>query len=250
MRVLVTGAAGRIGKEIAEELSSTHELCLLDRRPVSGRPSVIADLAQAGTASSWRRWFRPKASQWSDSFAGVDVIVHLAADARNYAPWQQVVPDNIQATWNVLEAATQHEVRRVVFASSHWAVKALERSLAPACYLPDGPKISSEAQPRPLNPYGVSKAVGELTGRMFVDTRRLNSFIAVRIGAYGMAPPKEEELRQRWIGAHDLRSLLRRCIEVECEGFHVVYGVSAQTTAPYDLSYTRRLLSWEPQQLP
>lgn len=248
MRVLITGAAGRIGKEIAEELSGTHELCLLDRRRVPGRPSIIAELAQAGTASGWRRWVRAKASRWADSFAGVDIIVHLAADVRNYAPWQRVLPDNIQATWNVLEAAAQHKVRRVIFASSNWAVKALERSLAPACYLSDGPKIGSEAPPHPISPYGASKAFGELAGRMFVDEQRLGSFIAVRIGAYNPHPPNDEVGRQLWIGADDLRSLFRRCIERDCQGFHVVYGVSAQPIAPYDLSYTRRLLSWEPQQ--
>jgi nucleoside-diphosphate-sugar epimerase len=249
MHVLITGAAGRIGKEIVEELSSTHDLCLLDRRPVPRRPSIIADLARAGTANGWRRWARFKASPWADSFAGVDSVLHLAADHRSYAPWQRILSDNIQATWNVLEAAAQHKVRRVVFASSNWAVKALERSLAPACYLPDGPKVSSDALPRPLTPYGVSKALGELAGRMFVDEQRLDSFIAVRIGTYHLNPPKDEEERRRWIGAADLRSLLRRCIEVECGGFHIVYGVSAQPISPYDLSYTYRLLSWKPRQL-
>jgi hypothetical protein len=68
----------------------------------------------------------------------------------------------------------------------------------------------------------------------------------VRIGHYGSDLP---ENRIRWIGTEDLRSLFRRCIEADIKGFHVVYGVSAQTTA-YDLSYTRQLLSWSPCQLP
>src|SRR4051812_31505591 len=191
MRVLITGAAGRIGKEITQELSSTHDLCLLDRCPVAGRPSVIADLSQAGTAGGWRRWFRSTISSWAGSFSGVDVIVHLAADVRHYAPWQRVLPDNIKTTWNVLEAAAQQQVRHIIFASSNWAVKALEQSLAPACYLPDGPKIGSEAPPSPISAYGASKAFGELTGRMFVDEQRLGSFIAVRIGAYRVTPPND-----------------------------------------------------------
>jgi hypothetical protein len=139
-------------------------------------------------------------------------------------------------------------VRRIIFASSNWAVKALERSLAPACYLPDGPKIGSEAPPNPISAYGVSKAFGELAGRMFVEEQRLGSFIAIRIRAYRVAPPNDEEGRRLWVGADDLRGLFRRCVEVDYAGFHVVYGVSAQPIAPYDLSYTRRLLSWEPRQ--
>src|SRR5712691_4605799 len=160
---------------MVEELFGTHELCLLDRSLVPRRKSIVADLARSGTSNSWRRWFRPKVSRWADLFAGADIVLHLAADARNFAPWRRVLPDNIQTTWNVLEAATQHQVRRVVFASSNWAVKALEQALAPACYLPDGPKVGSDAPPRPISPYGTSKAFGELAGRRFVDERRLAS---------------------------------------------------------------------------
>jgi nucleoside-diphosphate-sugar epimerase len=44
MRVIITGAAGEIGGQIVEELSDSHDLCLIDGRPVSGRMSMIADL--------------------------------------------------------------------------------------------------------------------------------------------------------------------------------------------------------------
>lgn len=249
MRVLITGAAGRIGQEVVQELASVHDLCLLDRRPLPGRQSIIADFAQAEISPGSRHWFRPKVARWTHYFSGADIVLHLAANASPLAPWPLVLRDNIHATWNVLEAVARHQVRRVIFASSNWAVKALERTLSPACYLPDGPKIGSDAPPCPVFPYGVSKAFGELAGRMFVDERRLSSFLAVRLGAYLPTPPQDEEYRQRWIGTSDLRSLLRRCVEAEFEGFHVVYGVSAQPTSPYDLSYTRHLLSWEPQQM-
>ena len=142
-----------------------------------------------------------------------------------------------------------HYITRLAW-RSNFVIKALERELAPACYTPGGPKIGSDVAPRPLTPYGVSKAVGEQLGRMFVDEGRLASFIAVRIGCYQAVPPEDGELRHLWIGPQDLRSLLRRCVEANVEGFHVVYGTSAQPSSPYDLSYTRRLLSWEPQQLP
>jgi len=139
-------------------------------------------------------------------------------------------------------------VERVVFASSNWAVKAMETRLAPDCYRCDGPKIDSEAAPLPLTPYGLSKSFGEIAGRMFVEEQKLKSFIAVRIGHYARNPSKDEMDRVRWIGVEDIRSLFRRCVETELEGFHVVYGVSAQTTAPYDLSHTRKLLAWEPRE--
>jgi NAD+ dependent glucose-6-phosphate dehydrogenase len=233
MRVLVTGAAGQIGRELVAELEPFHDLRLVDRRGDDPRTTVV-DLGR---------------SLDSEIFRGVDVVVHLAADPDEHAAWASVSVNNVQATWNVLEAAAEQSVARVVFASSNWAVKALERELAPRCYRADGPKIGSDAPPRPLNPYGISKAFGEIAGRSFVDEGRLRAFVAVRIGAYapGPAPPGDHPL---WIGGADLRGLLRRCVEAELRGFHVVYGVSAQPSAPYDLSYTRELLGWQPRQLP
>ena len=248
MRVIITGAAGEIGTHLVEELSAAHDLCLIDRSPVSGRTSIIADLSNGHARSRWKPWSASRCPKWMEAFEGADVVLHLAVDRRDTVPEQQLLFSNIQATSNVIETATRYRVARIVFASSNWAVKALERELAPSCYMPDGPKIGSDAPPRPITSYGISKALGEISGRMAVDTKQLGSFVAVRIGSYEPAPPEEEERRHRWIGTQDIRSLLRRCVESEFKGFHVIYGVSAQRTAPYDLSYTQALLQWEPRQ--
>ena len=242
MRIVITGAAGNIAGPLIEELQSSHELRLIDRRPVLQRPSIISDLRKRSPIGN-----ESTGSEWRDAFKEADAVVHLAANICATASWPEVLGDNIEATWNVLEAAAAHRVSRVVFASSNWAVKALEYKLAPACYLTNGPKIGSDAAPCPVNPYGISKALGETAGRMFVDQGKLDSFVAVRIGAY-LVVPDEEELQKLWLGADDMRSLLRRCVEADFDGFHVVYGVSAQSSAPYDLRYTESLLSWKPNQ--
>jgi NAD+ dependent glucose-6-phosphate dehydrogenase len=248
MQVVISGAAGRIGTQIVEELSPSHDLSLIDVRPVEGRNSIVADISRDPALTGRRRWFKPK--PWSAAFAGADVVVHLGANPDQLAPWEKVLPDNIQGTWNVIAAAAQHEVSRVIFASSNWAVKALEQKLAPDCYLPNGPKIGSDAPPQPITAYGLSKAFGEQAGRMFVDEKKLQSFVAVRIGSYDPNPPlRDDELRSRWLGTGDLRSLFRRCVEAEFGGYHVVYGVSTQPTVPYDLSHTYSLLSWQPREL-
>ena len=248
MRVVITGAAGRIGGQLIEELADDHQLCVIDRRSVVGLKSCTLDLGQRRPEHGVRNWLSRKNKSWRDLLVGCDAIVHLAANADARAPWKEIVSDNVQGTWNIIEAAAEYRVPRVVFASSNWAVKAMENRSAPECYLPEGPKISSAASPCPINPYGISKAIGEIAGRMFVDEGRLTSFIAVRIGNYNPRPPRDELLRTRWIGAEDIRRLFRRCVEAKLKGFHVVYGVSAQSSAPYDLSYTRQILSWEPQQ--
>ena len=250
MRVIITGAAGEIGGQIVEELSDSHELCLMDRRPVAGRMSIIADLSKSHSSMRWLRRMRvSEYPRWMEAFEGADVVLHLAVDQRRGVPEQQRLFNNMQMTLNIMEAAIRHHVCRVVFASSNWAVKGTERELAPACYLPDGPKIGSDAPPRPITAYGVAKAFGEISGRMAVDRSQLETFVAVRIGSFLPFPP-EDERQTRWIGVQDVRSLLRRCVEAQFCGFHVVYGVSAQPTAPYDLSHTRKLLCWQPKLLP
>jgi NAD+ dependent glucose-6-phosphate dehydrogenase len=250
MRLVITGAAGLIGSGMVDELSPAHDLRLLDRAPIRDRRALTADLARDRSRVRWSLGSGFHAAKWTETFEGAAAILHLAADRRVTAPWPAVLRDNIHATWNVIQAAVRYRVPRVVYASSHWAVKATERQLAPKCYRPDGPKITSDTTPKPLTPYGISKAIGEIAGHCAVDEGRLGSFVAVRIGAYPGRTPVGEDQTRLWIGAGDLRTLLRSCLEAPFDGFHVVYGVSGQPSAPFDLSHTRRLLAWNPSQRP
>src|SRR5439155_17045837 len=98
MRVIITGAAGRIGSQLVAELSGSHELCLIDRRQMEVKNSIVADLSTRPVTNGWRSWFKTKSWRWSDAFEKADVVVHLAANIEPLAPWQKVLPDNIQAT--------------------------------------------------------------------------------------------------------------------------------------------------------
>src|SRR5438445_8014861 len=117
MRVTITGATGRIGRQLVEELSAAHELRLIDRAPVPGQRTIIADLSRGPAPPRWW-WPLRRKSRWEKAFEGAEVVLHLAANANPRSPWQRVLRDNVQATWNVLDAAARHGSRRVVFASS------------------------------------------------------------------------------------------------------------------------------------
>jgi nucleoside-diphosphate-sugar epimerase len=112
-------SSGRIGIQVTEGLSGAHVLILVDRLSVPGKRSVLADLAV--NPNSERTWLSFRRKPWSYFFEGADVLVHLAGDVRYDAPWDCVLRDNSQVTWNVIEAAVKHRVPRVVFASSNWA---------------------------------------------------------------------------------------------------------------------------------
>lgn len=155
------------------------------------------------------------------SWYPIDVVVHLAANPNAEARWEDVVQDNITLMHTMLDWSVTNRVPKVIFASSNWTVRA------------------------PTEPYGLSKLIGELMGETFVRASHLQTFIAVRIGSFQQTIPNDP----LWIGEHDLQSLFRRCVETDVKGFHVVYGVSAQTSSTIDLSYTKELLGWEPKEL-
>src|SRR5262245_3239384 len=118
MRVLITGAAGAIGREIAAELDTDHELYLVDKIPLSKQPSMLADLADCTKTSRWNRWWKTQRCRWRRAFEGMDVVVHLAGNRHVEASWEELLPNNVQATRNVIEMSAHHCVPRVIFASS------------------------------------------------------------------------------------------------------------------------------------
>ena len=112
MRVLITGMSGLIGGIMRRALERKYELVALNRRPVNGLSSYQADIADLAA-------IRP-------AFAGVHVVLHLAALAHAEAPWEGVLQNNVIGAYNVYEAAREAGVQRVVFASSGSVVSGYE----------------------------------------------------------------------------------------------------------------------------
>ena len=106
MKIVVTGASGRVGRAIWVLLARTHDVVGIDRAP-SSTADVVGDL---GDDALLRR-----------AFVGADAIVHTAA---LHAPHVGVVPDaefervNVDGTRRVLDAAVALRVPRIVFTSS------------------------------------------------------------------------------------------------------------------------------------
>src|SRR5262249_35803904 len=110
-KVLITGAAGRIGSFLTGWLADSYALSLTDVRApenTHGFPFNAGDIADLDA-------LRPL-------FQGNDTVVHLAADPNMEAPWESLLPRNIIGLYNVFEAAREAGCRRVIFASSVNAV--------------------------------------------------------------------------------------------------------------------------------
>lgn len=225
MRVLVTGASGRIGAAfVASDAAADMDVVATDLVP---RHAGVTAL-DVRDADACRR-----------AVDGVDAVLHLAADPHPYADFvTSVLPVNVVGTYNVLAAAEAAAVPRFVWASSIWAV---------AGY-PDDHLVLETDAPRPGSHYGVGKAACEALCAAHA-TWSSTSSVSVRIGAYGDRPaPDHAEREQRaWLSVRDANRLLRLALTTPLEGHHVVHGVSANTRPPASLERTTALLGYVPR---
>ena len=236
MKVLVTGAAGDIGRKVCQYLISRtdHEVIALDL--VADRESGIlkADLATFDV-------------EWAKLFEGVDAVVHLAANRRKYADWPDLWPDNVDAALNVYEAAARHGPMRFVFASSlgtldeyHWQ---------------DGPILDTQP-PNPSSAYGASKVFGERVGKYFAEHRGL-SVVCLRIGDVlkgeteraDKVAYKDESIweQQKWLSSNDLGQIVERALIAENISFEIVCAVSDNAGMRWTLKAAEQALGFKPK---
>ncbi|MDI1464481.1 NAD(P)-dependent oxidoreductase [Catellatospora sp. KI3] len=153
-RVLVTGAAGRLGRATLDQLHTrgvaATALDLTDPGDLKADRVLVGDTSDVDTVRA--------------ALSDVDAVVHCAAiPAPMLDTPENVFGGNTRGTFTVLEQAGQAGVRRAVLAGSQ---SALGLAFAPVPlafhYLP-----VDEAHPlQPADPYALSKQVDEATGAM------------------------------------------------------------------------------------
>ena len=135
--ILLTGAAGRIGT--AFRLAHGHDyrfrLGDLETASLANTPGAAHEIIRLDVAD---------AAACRAACAGIDTVVHLAADPRPDAPWDSLLANNIQGVVNICEAALAARCQRVIYASSAHAVGAYPPELT----------LADDAPPRPGHLYG------------------------------------------------------------------------------------------------
>jgi nucleoside-diphosphate-sugar epimerase len=156
MRYLVTGGAGFIGSNTVDELVRRgHSVVVLDDIS-SGKEDNLAEIRNKIT---FIKGSITDIEAVRKAMHEAEYVLHLAA--RTSVPRSMKDPIetnkiNIDGTLNVLVAAKELKVKRVVFAASS-SVYGETTTL---------PKVET-MQPEPISPYGVTKYVGELYGQTF-----------------------------------------------------------------------------------
>ena len=156
MRYLVTGGAGFIGSNTVDELVRRgHGVVVLDDLS-SGKEENLTEVRNKIT---FMKGSITDLDTVQKAMQQAEYVIHLAA--RTSVPRSVKDPletnrINVEGTLNVLVAARDNKVKRVVFAASSSAYGET----------PTLPKIET-MQPQPISPYGVSKYVGELYAYAF-----------------------------------------------------------------------------------
>jgi len=225
MRILVTGAAGSIGQVVMVGLADRgHTLVGLDRLP-----------SPEGYDDSWHTADCADADAVADVFAAqpLDAVVHLAGH-----PGEASLPDSLTShvvtTAALLDAMLEHGVGRIVYASSNHAVgRTPRRDL-----------VSTDARPRPDTFYGVGKVAAEALLSLYADRHGIDA-VACRIGSFQPQPESTRQL-STWLSHDDCVRMVEAALSAPAPGFAVLYGISANTRAWWDLA-PGRALGYDPQ---
>ena len=154
MKLLVTGASGRVGRNILlDGLAEHHEITAFDWLP-SPQPAANVHYIPGSVLDR---------KDLSDAMAGAEAVIHLAAIPYDIPPLHQVYGINTQGTYNALELAVEHRISKFVHMSSIM-VYGFGRNATPR-YLPIDEEHSAEA----CDTYGLSKIASEQICRAFSE---------------------------------------------------------------------------------
>lgn len=223
-RLLITGAAGNLGRVLRQGLQGFAEtLRLSDLASLDpagpGEEVVPCDLADRGAVRAL--------------VEGCDGIVHLGGISIE-APFDDLLQANILGTYNVYEAARTTGRPRILFASSNHAIGFHERTA----------RLDDRSPLRPDSLYGVAKCYGEALASYYWDKFDIET-VSVRIGSC-FPEPRDRRMLSTWLSPRDFVSLVKAVFEAPLTGNLMVYGVSANRQTWWSNDHAA-FLGWHPQ---
>lgn len=245
MRVLFTGGSGKAGKHVVAYLAAAgHRVVNVDRVPL-GHPGVhdfIVDITDAGQMFSVMSGHAGYDELEDGAAKPFDAVVHFAAIPRlMMTPDTETYRVNTIGTYNVIEAAVKLGIRKIIIASSEttYGVCFSEGVVDPKV-LP----LEEDYDIDPMDSYGMSKKVNEVTARSF-QRRSGFDIYALRIGnviepqEYAtLFPPLKDDpgLRRRitfsYIDARDLGQIVDLALHKDGLGWQVFNAANDSNAVP------------------
>ena len=211
-RILVTGAAGRLGLELRKSLSSlASKIRVAHRRPFTDlRPyeeEAVFDLSDKDATIA--------------AVEGCDAIVHFGG-ASLESPWQTILDANIRGSYHIYEGARKNRVKRVVYASSVHAIGYHEVEA----------HIGVDAPVRPDSLYGVSKNFVESLSRLYWDKFGIES-VCLRIFS-SFPEPTDRRMLWSYLSFADCVRLVEASLTAPRVGHTISFGLSDNRVKPVD----------------
>ncbi len=231
MNVLITGAAGLIGRKLTCALERDHTMRLGDVTPIGDPRWVPLDVTRPDEVRA--------------AMEGVEAVVHLAVASGHEGEFeddafnQQRFDVNVKGTWNVLEAARRAGVRRFVNTSSLmvvWGYRSPEW-------------VPSDAAPRPVGTYAVTKYLGEVLCEQVAATSDLE-ILCLRIAKpIDLDEPnwKARPIRPQWVAFPELVEAYRLALAAPNLKFEIITIVGESSRRRWDLSKAERVLGYRPK---
>ncbi len=224
-KVVVTGGSGRLGQFVIRDLlEHGYQVLSLDR--VAPREKLctswLVDLRHAGDLF--------------EALKAAHGIIHLGAyQAPNLAPDAETLSNNVSATYNVLRAAADANVKKVVLASSTAAFGFI---YATKLWAPEYLPLDEDHPSLPQDSYGLSKVLGERIADSIVSVHKDMTVSSLRFPGVNF-DLSYESFRERWrnpatrasgfwtyIDARDAAATCRLALEAKFKG-HEVFIASA-----------------------
>ena len=223
-KIILTGAAGRLGSYLREPLSKlADELVSSD---------IVHDIGKLYRGEKYICADLTKYDEIHALLSDADMVVHFGAHP-DEAPFEQLLGPNFIGAYNIWEAAFQNGVRRVVYASSIHAVG----------MYPKTEFIGTDVPHRPDSFYGLAKCFAEDLARMYWEKRGLEAVCLRIISCAQVTSPRA---LGTWLSYDDLIHLVTRAVDAPITGFSIIYGVSNNDRAGVDNS-TAQFLGYRPK---
>ena len=179
MKILVTGGSGFIGCNFVRHVLTAHpedSVVNLDKLTYAGNPENLRDV-ERDPRYRFVKGDICDASLVADLMAGVDAVVHMAAEThvdRSNAGADDFLRTNVSGTHALLEAARQAKIGRFLAVSTDEVYGSIANGAA-----------RESDRLNPSNPYSASKAGGDLLARAYWLTHRLPVVITRSSNNYG-----------------------------------------------------------------
>ena len=218
-RLLLTGAAGNLGRELRPRLKAYCETLRLSHRAEMGAAGPGEEVVIAA--------LEDKAAMQA-LLKGVDAVVHMGGVSTEKT-WESILGANIVGMVNLYEAARANGVKRIVFASSNHVTGFYRQDQL----------VSPQDPVRPDGFYGLSKAFGENLAQLYWNRHGIET-VSLRIGS-SYAEPKDRRMLATWMSFDDTERLIVAALSAPVVGHSIIYGMSDNSTAWWDNSSARHI---------